>query len=335
MKKNLTFLAAVLALGLAVPGCKKSESSNPVPQAPPSGPVALTLRWPSGKRILQTFQMQQTMQTRMPNSTNAVNQDMTMEQKVGLTVSKEQPGGGHEIELEFISSRMKVMMGDRVLTDMDTTKKPAANSKPDPAAQIFQQLIGSKIRFTMDASNHVERVDGLADLQKKLLANAPRGSGPMIAGFLKENYFKQMVEHNRYLPDKPVQPGDTWPVQMDVEAGPLGTMSSDYTYTFKDWEVHGGVNCAHLTYEGTLKSKPDANSKLMGMNISMEDTKSSGESWFDPDRGLFVEADVNQPMKMHMEIPARTRPGTTAGTQPQTITMVMDQTITTKLDSVK
>ena len=146
-----------------------------------------------------------------------------------------------------------------------------------------------------------------------------------------EGYLKQMVGDSRYLPSKPVQPGDTWPVQMDMSMGELGTMEMNYNITFQSWEQHGKRTCARLEFQGTVKNKPEPKSKPAGMTMTIQDGNSSGVSWFDPELGIVIETTINQDMKMTMTMPMNQRGKAVT----QTMTNIMNQAITIKLDSVK
>ena len=107
MNKNLILIAALLALSLPWVGCNKSGKLDTASTfKPPSGPVELKLKWPLGERIVQDMDMKQNMELSMPGQPAPMKQDMTMGQEYGLTVLKENPDGGHEVEMEFLSARM-------------------------------------------------------------------------------------------------------------------------------------------------------------------------------------------------------------------------------------
>jgi hypothetical protein len=146
-----------------------------------------------------------------------------------------------------------------------------------------------------------------------------------------EGYFKQMIDNSQYMPHKPVQPGDTWPVQLEIVMGPMGTLIMDYTFTFQKWEQLGKRTCARLEFRGTIKSKPDENAKPTGMTMAIQDGNSSGVSWFDPELGKTIETSLNQDMTMAMTVPVNVHGKTIT----QAMTNVMNQVITIKLESVK
>jgi hypothetical protein len=335
MKKHVLLTIVTLALSLSWVGCNKSGKLDTASKfTAPAGPVELKLKWPVGERVVQNIDMKINMEISMPNQPGSMKQDMNMGQKYALSVLKETAAGGREVELEFLSTRMTMAMGGKTMMDYDSTQKPS-NDRKDPLTtafqKTFQNIIGSKIQYFLDASNHVERIEGVDALVSRLTTGGRGDPTAGIKSMFNEGYLKQMVGDSRYMPSKPVQPGDTWPVQLDISMGELGTMEMNYNFTFQSWEQHGKRNCARLEFQGTVKTKPDQNSKPAGMTMNIQDGTSSGIAWFDPELGIVIETTINQDIKMTMTMPMNQR-GKAIN---QTMTNIMSQAITVKLDSVK
>ena len=234
-------------------GCNKSgKLAEPSTFTPPSGPVELKLKWPQGKRIVQDMDMKQSSEISIPGQPAPMKQDTTMGQEYALTVLQATPDGGHEVEMDFLSARMGVKMGDKTMLEYDSTKKSAAD-KPDPVAGIFGKIVGSKIRFYLDATNGIQRVEGIDEMMNRLSTGASPAELAPLKSVFSEGYFKQLMSANRYMPTKAVQPGDTWPVQIEFPMGMMGTFVLNYDFNFKSWEMHGKRNCARLEFEGTIK----------------------------------------------------------------------------------
>jgi hypothetical protein len=335
MNKNLLLIATTLALSLSWMGCNKSgKLAEPSTYKTPSGAVELKLKWPTGERIVQDLDMKQNMEMVVPGQPNPIKQDTAMGQEYGLTVLKETPDGGHELEMEFLSARLGVKMGDKTMMDFDSTKK-AASDKPNQVADMFGKIVGSKIQLYLDASNEVQRVEGVDDLISRLSTGAQPAALASIKAMYTEGYFKQMMSANRFMPPKAVQPGDTWPVQIEFPMSTMGILVMDYTFTFASWEMHGKRNCARFEFQGTITTKPDPDAKPGGMSISILNGDSSGMSWFDPDLGKSIETVMNQDMKMVIKMPPNPRVTPAAAARLQNITNQMTQAITIKLVSVK
>jgi hypothetical protein len=333
MNKNTLLIAVTLALSLSWVGCNKSGKLDTKSEfKTPSGPVELKLKWPLGERVVMDMDMKQNMEMFMPNQPGSVKQDMTMGQKYGLTVLKETPGGGHEVEMEYLSARMAMTMGGKSMLNYDSDKK-AESDKANPMAGIFGKIIGSKIQYFLDASNEVERIEGVNELMDRLSSGGPADAGVEMfkSAMFSKDQFKQMMNANRFMPPKPVQPGDTWPVKQSFEMGPLGTMTMDFDCNLQRWEMHGKRNCARIEFQGTLKSTPGTNANPAGISMSILEGNSSGVTWFDPELGIGIDTTMNQDIKMSMTMPVNLQGKKTT----QTMTNLMNQVVSMKLDSVK
>ena len=170
MNKNLILIAALLALSLPWVGCNKSGKLGTASTfTPPSGPVELKLKWPPvGERVVFDVEMKQNMESiSCRASPLARKEDVTMEKKYGLTVLKANPGGGHEVEMEFLSIRDRIALGGKTVLDYDSTQKSSA-ARTNSLTDIYGKVVGSKIRYFLNASNEVERMEGVDELEKRL-----------------------------------------------------------------------------------------------------------------------------------------------------------------------
>ena len=264
----------------------------------PAGLVELKWKWPpAGKRVVFDMEMKRNGEHLTPEP-DSQKEYTTVERKFGLTVLKATPGGGHEVELEFLSIRYRIALGGETVLDYDSAQKspaPGTNSLTD----IYGKLVGSKIRYFLNASNGVERMEGVDELEKRLSSGASAEASALTKLQFGEDYLKQIISGlDRCLPPKAVQPGDTWPVQMEMAMSPFGTVSRNYTVTFQNWEQHWNRNCARLEVQSTVKTKPDPNSNPAGTSASSFEGTSSGVSWFDPELGMIIETTANDDMKM-------------------------------------
>jgi hypothetical protein len=188
--------------------------------------------------------------------------------------------------------------------------------------------------FVLDASNHVESVQGADELQQQMTSSPKVDPSGMMKNMFSADALKRQVDFSEYLPGKPVQPGDTWPVQIDYPMASMGTLTMNYTFTLVSWEKHHDRWCAKIDMDGTLTSKPGENPEMpgmKGMKFNMHDGTCSGETWFDLDLGMFVDGTIYQDMKMDITMPNPM--GKKAGGG-KDITMhdTMHQVITTKFE---
>ena len=333
MNKNLLLITATLASTLLWVGCNKSGKLNTTSTfKPPTGPMELKVKWPVGERVVQSLEMKQTADISVPNQPNPLKQEMTMGQEYGLTVLKETPEGGREVEMEFLGVQMAMSMGGKPMFNYDSSKKSADDAK-NPVAAMFQKIVGAKLQYFMDASNRVDRIEGIDALVGQLESGGRPDMTTGLKSMFNEGYFKQIMDSSRYLPSKPVQPGDSWPIQMEIPMGPVGIIKIDYTVTFQSWEQHGKRMCARMEIQGTLKSNPNPDAAAGGMNMNISEGSVSGVSWFDPELGMIIDSSADQDIKLTMTMPMNPR-GNAAG-KTQTISSAMKQLVTIKLDSVK
>ena len=278
--------------------------------------------------------MKMNMEMAIPGQPAPMKQDMTMGEGFGMTVLQALPDGGHEVEMDFLSARMMSKTGEKTVLDYDSEKKSAAD-RVNPVADMFGKIVGSKIQFFLDVSNEGTRIEGVDDLMNRLATGAKAEELAPMKSMFSEGYFKQMMSANRYMPPKPVQPGDTWPNKQSFEMGPLGTMTMDFNGTFQRWEMHGKRNCARLEFQGTIKSTPGTDANPAGLSMTITDGDFTGVSWFDPELGITIDTTLNEHMNMVMNVPTNPRGNRAAAPQMQTITNQLNQVINIKLVSVK
>jgi hypothetical protein len=333
--KNFILISAILALSLPGLGCNKSgKLAQRSTFRPPSGPVELKLKWPTGERILQEMDTKRTMELSIPGRAVPLKQEMTMEQEYGLTVLKATPDGEREVEMEFLNARVGMTFGSKALPNFDSEKKSPAD-KANPLAKLFEKIIGSKIQFFLNASNEVERMEGVDALTEKLASDGRADELDGLRNQFSEGNLKQMMSANLFMPSQAVQPGDTWPVHIEFPMGTMGTMVVDDQFTFQNWEMHGERNCARLEFQGTVTNKPDTAADPNKMSVAITSGDASGASWFDPELGITIDSLINLNMSMIIAIPIHRRENPNATVRTQHITGKMNQIITMRLISVK
>jgi hypothetical protein len=298
---NIKRLWAALAITVSITaiGCNKSGKLNEPSTSPaPTGPVELKLKWTVGEKILQSMDMKMKNEMNMPNQTEPMKQDMEIGQDYGMTVMAAQPDGGHEVELEFMAARMKMTMGGKEMMNYDSAKKSSSDT-PNPAADMFGKIVGAKICYFLDATNSVQKIEGMDEMLNRMSGGDAAAAAP-LKNMFNEGSFKQLMSQALFLPAKAVQPGDTWPVKIEMPMGQLGTLSMNYNVTFQKWETHGSRNCARLDYDGTLSSKQSPPSKSEPVSISDLQGTLTGTSWFDPELGTMIDNTLKQDMTMVM-----------------------------------
>jgi hypothetical protein len=243
----------------------------------------------------------------------------------------------------------------------DSAKKTSADPPShSTVAATFAKIVGARVRYFLDASHRVERMEGVNELvsQLKPAVLLAQPSGPpdpfawvrnMFINIFTETYFKRLARLDRLLPPTAMQPGNTWTVP---DAYPDEETRSDFKVTFQSWEMRANRPCARLEFQaagkGTVKNKSEATSNA-GSGMVLHEGKwveakgqvsnsilegiISGVAWFDPALGLTQETNVINDFKMLKTISAvPTEKPEAAGPAINTIQQ-LHQVITVKLIS--
>ncbi len=336
MNKNTIIIISTLAAAFVCAGCNKSGKLGQASTfTPPAGAVVLKQKWPMGEHIAKHTDMKMSTEIFVPNQPNPIKQSIGMGQKYGLTVAKEEADGGHVVEMEFQGMNMKLEQAGKTVIDYDSEHPSSEAAAKDPQAAIFQKMfgnvIGAKLQYYLNATNGLEQVEGVDALMGRLTSGAPAGALGGIKNMFNEGYLKEMIGDSRNLPPQAVQPGDAWPVEIEMAMGEMGACLIDYNYTFIKWEKHGQRMCARLEFDGTLKGKPVSEANPKGLTMAIQDGTLSGVSWFDPELGTTIDSSINQDLNLVMTMQMNMQ----GKTVKQTTKMLMHQVIAVKLDSVK
>jgi len=315
------FIILCGASALALLGCSKSA---PVIHAgpPPTGPTMLALKLPVDSRVALTVDLNQPMETTIPGQPEPMKQNLSLTQKYNSSVLSESPDGSHVIEMEIAGTKISMKGGMQGGMEFDTADKAADNT---PTGASARKLVGARVQIYLDASNAVQKVEGTDELKKLIGPMTKNDPSGMLTDLTSEDTFRNLMRGSQGLPRTPVQPGDTWPVHTESHSRTMGTMLTDHTYTLKGWERRNDHNVAHLEFDGTITSAAGEDLRISGMPATMKGGKSSGESWFDLEEGMFVEVDLTQDMTITLKLPKQAGP--MGG---QTITVSVNQFITVK-----
>jgi len=327
-----TRLLMIAALALVLPGvaCNKANKVVVETKTAPTGPVELQVKWPLGRHAIQTMDMKQSNAMTIPGLPKPMTNDMTMGLSSSLTVVKDADSTKLALEMEYLSVKMNVATAGKSMVNYDSTASSSGDA--NPAAALLGKMIGAKVRFVLDESNRVESVEGAEDLAQRMSASSKIDPAGTLKSMFGGEMLKKGVDFASKLPDHPVQPGDSWPIHEEFAMGQLGTMVLDYTNTLDSWERRNERYCAKIETEGTITLTPDDSAAKNGMTFVMHDGKTSGETWFDLDLGMFTDTTLYIDMSMDITVPnpmARRNPN-----MPKTMTIPSDinQVITTKFE---
>ncbi len=318
--RSILFIHAVVACAVLV-GCSKTDNTPPtgVKGVTPEGKMEMQFKWTVGKQYVMRMDLHRTSETDVPNIKKPVPQDVDMAQDYTISVLKELPDDGRELQLEFTGMKLGVKMGERMLMNFDSAQDNSSDTR-NPVAPMLRKMVGGKLTYVTDAGGRVVRMEGFQEFAKRVTSGSKPEVQAMFSGMYSEGQLKMFCDVARMAPSRGVKPGDSWDMNFQEEMGNLGTMSVNSKQKFKDWEQHGNRKCARIESTGTITSKPTAAAGTASLfAIEIEKGKMTGTGWFDPDLGMVVESTADQDMTMKIT------------TQGQTMTSRAKQTINFKL----
>lgn len=280
------------------------ESSAPAEAAGAQGSVRLQVKWPVGNRYVYRMDLDSQTTNRIPGMPSPMQQTVTMAMTYGLTVLRETENNGRELQMEFLANEMDIKMANQLIMSFDSKEEAGQNEGQNPFAAPFRKMIGSKVNLQLDADGRVEKVIGFDEWLDSLAGEEGGPGRTLVAQQFSEDYFRQIADLGRSLPTKPAEVGDTWPLSMDIPAGPMGKLDMNATILFKDWEQREGRNCAVLEAVGTFQGvRAQATGGPLG-NMSIDQGKVTGTTWFAADLGAVVESDSKQTMRLKGNMPS-------------------------------
>lgn len=319
--RSILSIYAPVACAVLV-GCSKTDNTPPtgVKGVTPEGRMEMQFKWTVGKQYVTRMDLHQTSTTDMPNMKQPMQQDVDMAQDYTISVLKELPDGGRELELEFTGMKMGSKMGERVVMSFDSAQDKSLDAR-NPLAPILRKMVGGKLKYVTDSGGRVVRMEGLQEFAKRITSGSKPEMQAMFSSMYSEGYLKQLCDVARMAPGRGVKPGDSWDMNIQEEMGSLGTMVVNAKMKFTDWEQHGDRKCARIESTGEITSKPAAAATGTAslLAIEIEKGKMTGTGWFDPDLGMVVESTADQSMTMKIT------------TQGQTMTSRANQKVNFKL----
>ena len=268
--------------------------------------------WEIGKRYI--FQIEQISEgvVQMPDTKDPVKTANKFSQEVAISILKETPEGGREVEIEFVRAAMDMETPNEKISIDSSSKAPNDVNKPEIKMiwNMVKAMSGTKFKMYVNSDGKVDKMEGIDEFFEKVTDTLSPMVVEMLRQFFSEETMKEMTGNSLYgahLPDKPVQVGDTWPFQSQVAAPMLGRVKIDLQYSFKRWEEHMGRRCALLEFTGTISIEPGADEQPPGMKMSLKGGTVYGKTWYDPAIGMNIDLSSEQhmTMEMTMEIPGR------------------------------
>ena len=258
------------------------------------GPVEMKITWIAGREYPMHIEVDQTASTDVPGRPQSVVQGVSLTQDFDFSALKQLDNGGWQLELKFDSETLNVSQGGRTVMSFASAQS-AAQDAGDPAAPILRAMIGTRIQYFTDAKGGVDRLEGMDALKSRINAAAQPQEQAVFNELFSEDTLKQYGSFAEAMPNRVVVIGDSWQVKKDINS-PIGVLTLDIKYTFKNWEQHDGHPCAHVAEVGNILTKNVSTATGMAVEITNGDI--SGEFWYDPALGMIVDVDNHQNMTL-------------------------------------
>lgn len=281
MYRHLRHLApALVVVGLIAAHCRADE------------PTTLKYKWIKGQAVRYRVMLDQFCTTTTEGQVAVLGQSYT--RILRMTPAEITPSG--EATVEVITESIVVdTSGPKGKSHYDSTQPQPSTAD---AAQAMGVLVGEAYSLTFDPQGRVLRTAGLDELMVKVLKKVDTGKEDLVTKafrvLLADNEVANVFEPGfRVLPERAVNPGDSWPVSSEVSlpSAPL-RLSRNLTWTFE--RMDGGI--AEQRMDGTLVQaprKPDHPRDIAEVLFKLEamNAKTSGQSRFDAALGQLVRTE--------------------------------------------
>jgi hypothetical protein len=201
--------------------------------------------------------------------------------------------------------RYKVLAADKDGYKLEQTILQAVTESNLPGvdfADLGKKMKGAVFTITMNDKFKVTKMEGVADLAKKLGDDNPILK-QVLAGIMNEEVLKRTVEDVFGSgPDKPVKVGDTWKQDETFPLGPIGEMAVKMSYKLE--KSKDGVE--EIAFTGDAKySPPKEAAEGLPFTISKADLKTdkfAGTTLFDSKAGRTKETKAEMNMSGSMTV---------------------------------
>lgn len=287
--------------------------------------IQLKQHWQTGKRYVQTMDMNQS--SRITIGDNTMDQNVTMKSEMSSTITKHEDG----------KSKRLVMRYERIVmsTEMAGQKMTIDSAQPDgggsPLGNPFAAFAGKEIRAVLDENDRVKEFENLDEI-----VSAATAGNPLGGAFFNKSSLTNTIQQSalQALPEKPVKPGDSWPFNVNLPIPQLGNAVIKGTYTFKGIKPRDGIPCAEIAAEGTLtidlsgggNAATPESAAISQLGMKIENGSMRGTIWFDNALGTARATELTQEMTISMKSPAA---------PDQTMSLPMKQVISTNLTKVE
>ena len=239
------------------------------------------------------MELNQSAETKSPDQSQPVKEGLKWTQDFNISVLKELPEGGRQLELEFVNEAMDESQSGRSMLSFDSSQSPAGNTHNRLA--ILNAMVGARLEYFTDADGRVQTVEGVNELMNHITAVATPEQREVFIGMFGGDNLKNYLLFGDWMPNRMMNVGENWSVKKDVIDN-IGVLTVNMKLTFKNWEQHGDHKCTHIEERGNISSK--SVSTASGAMVKIEKGRISGDIWFDPELGMVVSGNDNEDLTL-------------------------------------
>lgn len=248
----------------------------------PGWAVEMKLKWQPGKRYVFEHSSEYTAKMPLPGQG-------LIETKGKLSMTMNNDVAPHEkgvsVGYDFAGIRMKTEM-QGIVMEYDS-ENPAKSG--GLLGTMFQPLAEAKWTTTYSKDGKLLEVKGLDQVQ-----------APGQLGLGKAELEAMTKQSSLFVPNKDVNPGDSWEAEMNLPMGAVGgDLSLVYTFKLEAIEQREGKAIAKVSISGKMKDALEDGGETV---LDVEAKKVSGEMLFDLDLGQPIE--LRTAIELEMALPA-------------------------------
>lgn len=188
--------------------------------------------------------------------------------------------------------------------DSKSTERDTTSEIGSKATGILERLTGSEYEVKLSPRGQVLEVNGFAELIADLVKDNPQAT--QFTGLSTDNSGAKLSEQDAYiqLSDKPVGPGDTWEVPVDIELAKVGKIRGKMVYTCEGEDKVGDRKTVRIGMSSELAI--DLNIEAGGAKVTgtISTTSSQGTAQFDPQAGRVLSVKRNFSMAGQLTVDA-------------------------------
>lgn len=263
-------------------------ASSSVSPAVAAEPVLLKYKLAKGEQLI--YRQEQGMKQIQTVMGAKVDTDSNQEAIVSRTVDGIDEKGNATLKTKTDRRKLKIkgQQGDYEF-DSKSTERDTTSAIGGGVTPLLERLTGSEYEVSVSPRGEVVEVKGFAELVADLLKDNPFGQ---FTGAAADNKSARLNEQDTFLvlSEKPVKPGDTWEIPIEMEIPMVGKFKGKTVCVYEADDKVGDRKTVRIgtTTEMSIELNIEAGGAKVTGTISS--TTSSGSVQFDPAAGRVVSA---------------------------------------------